>query len=243
MAIRLQKSIEGAVIPDQYKNVSFSINYLSSRRRLTCAAEQFNNPRVHYEDTGPEIIEAVVSTPSTESDPSSGKVDVLVAGVGTGGTVTGVSRALKAHNQECIVVGVDPVSILLLLFLIFSALSHPFQRGSILAVPESLNDLKRGMSYVVEGTGYDFIPQVLSRSCVDVWIKTDDDESFVGVKQLMRYEGLLVGGSSGSALCGALKWLRETVEGRRIAETEGANVVIIVPDGYVRVTVLGLSSY
>lgn len=62
--------------------------------------------------TGPEIIEAIVSTPSTPSRPSTEKVDVMVAGAGTGGTITGISRALKkTHNPDCIVVGIDPVRI------------------------------------------------------------------------------------------------------------------------------------
>ncbi len=69
-----------------------------------------NNPLAHELTTGPEIIEAVVSTPATSSKPSSGKVDVLVAGAGTGGTVTGISRAIKkTHNQDCVIIGVDPV--------------------------------------------------------------------------------------------------------------------------------------
>ena len=69
-----------------------------------------NNPLAHEHTTGPEIIEDVVATPSTSSRPSSGKVDVFVAGAGTGGTVTGVSRALKKeHNPECVVVAIDPV--------------------------------------------------------------------------------------------------------------------------------------
>jgi cystathionine beta-synthase len=69
-----------------------------------------NNPLAHEFTTGPEIIEDVTDTPSTPSRPSSGKVDVFVAGAGTGGTVTGISRALKKqHNPKCIVIGVDPV--------------------------------------------------------------------------------------------------------------------------------------
>ena len=71
---------------------------------------QINNPLAHEYTTGPEIIEAVVSTSSTSSKPSSEKVDVMVAGAGTGGTVTGISRAIKkTHNVDCIIVGVDPV--------------------------------------------------------------------------------------------------------------------------------------
>ena len=72
---------------------------------------QINNPLAHEYTTGPEIIEAVVSTPSTSDRLSSGKVDAFIAGAGTGGTVSGVSNALKkAHNPKCVVVGVDPVS-------------------------------------------------------------------------------------------------------------------------------------
>jgi cystathionine beta-synthase len=83
--------------------------------QLACAPSslcvQVNNPLVHEMSTGPEIIEAVVSTPSTPARPSSGKVDVVICGAGTGGTISGVSRAItKAHNKDCIIVGVDPVS-------------------------------------------------------------------------------------------------------------------------------------
>jgi cysteine synthase len=72
---------------------------------------QVNNPLAHELTTGPEIIDAVVSTPSTPTQPSSGKVDVFAAGAGTGGTITGVSRAIKkTHNPQCFVVGIDPAS-------------------------------------------------------------------------------------------------------------------------------------
>lgn len=95
----------------------------------------------------------------------------------------------------------------------------------------------------MEGIGYDFIPDVLSRdpADVDAWIKTGDDEAFAAVKQLMRHEGLLVGGSSGSSLSGTLRWLSETKEGRSIAQTPGANVVALLPDGYVFSLSLSLS--
>ncbi|RDB20835.1 Cystathionine beta-synthase [Hypsizygus marmoreus] len=194
VAQKLQKAIPNGIILDQYKNI--------------------NNPLAHEYTTGPEIIEAVVSTPSTSSKPSSGKVDVLVAGAGTGGTVTGISRAIKkTHNKDCIVVGVDP-------------------KGSILAYPSELNNADEGTQYVVEGIGYDFIPAVLSRdpADIDTWIKTSDDEAFAAVQVIMREEGLLVGGSSGSALSGALKWLASDA-GRKVAETEGTNVVVLLPDG------------
>ncbi|GLB41908.1 putative pyridoxal-phosphate dependent enzyme [Lyophyllum shimeji] len=194
VAQRLQREIPYGVILDQYRNV--------------------NNPLAHELTTGPEIIEAVVSTPSTSARPSSGKVDVIVAGAGTGGTITGLSRAMKkAHNNDCIVVAVDP-------------------KGSILAYPDELNKAEEGKPYIVEGIGYDFVPDVLSRdvSDIDHWVKTSDDEAFDAVKTIMRQEGLLVGGSSGSALSGALKWLRSEA-GQKFAETEGMNVVMLFADG------------
>ncbi|KAJ7155385.1 tryptophan synthase beta subunit-like PLP-dependent enzyme [Mycena crocata] len=192
VAKKLQRRIPGGIILDQYRNV--------------------NNPLIHEMSTGPEIIDAVVSTPSTAARPSSGKVDVVIAGAGTGGTITGISRAMKKnHNKECIIVGVDP-------------------KGSILAVPEALNTADNGAMYAVEGIGYDFVPDVLSRQDVDSWVKTGDDESFAAVGVLMRSEGLLVGGSSGSAVSGAEKWFK-TEAGQKVAQTEGMNVVVVLADG------------
>ncbi|KAH9935966.1 pyridoxal phosphate-dependent enzyme beta subunit [Epithele typhae] len=187
VAQRLCQEIPGGIILDQYRNV--------------------NNPLAHEYTTGPEIVEAVSSTPSSSSHPSSQKVDVLIAGAGTG------AQSPKKHNKDCIVIGIDP-------------------KGSILAYPDDLNATGSGDAYVVEGIGYDFIPDVLDRdpATVDVWLKTTDEESFAAVKRIMRLEGLLVGGSSGSALSGALRWLHSDA-GRGVAQTKGANVVVLLPDG------------
>ena len=68
---------------------------------------------------------------------------------------------------------------------------------------------------------------------IDSWVKTDDTDSFAAIKLLMRHEGMLVGGSSGSALAGALEWLRSE-NGREISQTPGKNVVIMLPDGCVQ---------
>lgn len=97
-------------------------------------------------------------------------------------------------------------------------------------MPESLNDAGRGEFYVVEGIGYDFVPDVLDRKDVDTWVKTNDADAFAAARLLMREEGLLVGGSSGSALAGALAWLKSP-EGQALAQSEGKNVVVLLPDG------------
>lgn len=96
------------------------------------------DPDAHYYTTAPEIIEDL-ATPSP-SRPSSGVCDLLVAGTGTGGTITGLARRLRESNPAVLVIGVDP-------------------RGSILARPESLNVLEEGESdmYKIEGIGYDFV--------------------------------------------------------------------------------------
>ncbi|THH05272.1 hypothetical protein EW145_g4927 [Phellinidium pouzarii] len=191
VARRLQREIPYAIILDQYENT--------------------NNPLAHELTTAPEIIEAVVNSSSTSSRLSSGRVDAFIAGAGTGGTVSGSSRALKKHNPDCVIVAVDP-------------------KGSILAVPESLNVDGSGESYIVEGIGYDFLPAVLNRADVDTWIKTNDLDAFAAARILMREEGLLVGGSSGSALAGALQWLKSS-EGEKLASSGGKNVVVVLPDG------------
>ncbi|KAI0047794.1 cystathionine beta-synthase [Auriscalpium vulgare] len=174
-----------------------------------------NNPLAHELTTGPEIIDAVIASSKTSSRPSSGKVDVFVGPAGTGGTLTGVAHALKkVHNPAAVVVAVDV-------------------KGSLLALPESLNTPYAGMTYLIEGVGYDETPATLTREpgWIDTWVKTGDDDAFPALTQLLRREGLLVGGSSGSSLAGALQWLRDTEEGRAVAGREGANVVVLLPDG------------
>jgi len=92
--------------------------------------------------------------------------------------------------------------------------------GSILARPENLN--KEISSNQVEGIGYDFVPKVLDHDIVDFWIKTDDSESFTMARRLIKEEGLFCGGSSGSALVGAIQAAKELKEGQRC--------VVLLPD-------------
>ena len=121
----------------------------------------------------------------------------------------------------------------MVLFLQLILLTHALpQVGSTLAVPASLNETGKGSSYVVEGIGHDFAPGVLARdpNLINTWVKTKDTDTFAAVQLLMRHEAMLVGGSSGAALAGALTWLNSE-SGREISQTPGKNVVIMLPDG------------
>jgi cystathionine beta-synthase len=143
------------------------------------------NPEAHYLTTGPEIWE--------DTD---GKVDVLVAGMGTCGTISGTGRYLKEQNPDIIVIGADP-------------------EGSILS-----GDSPR--SYKVEGIGEDYIPATFNRQVVDEFIRVSDQESFATARRLARQEGLLVGGSAGTAVAAALKYAQRL--------TEHKVIVVVLPD-------------
>lgn len=135
-----------------------------------------NNPLAHYYGTAEELWEAC-----------DGKLDVVVIGAGTGGTISGIAKRLKELNPNVYIVGVDPM-------------------GSILAGPCPEEHLK---PYMVEGIGYDFIPKVLDLALVDRWIKSNDADSFHMARRLIREEGLLVGGSSGTAMAAAIQVAKE----------------------------------
>lgn len=153
-----------------------------------------DNPLAHEFGTAEEIWQQ-----------TGGKITCIVAGAGTGGTITGLARGLRKHSKDIKVVSADP-------------------QGSVLALPEALNEEHRDEPYKVEGIGYDFIPEVLDREIVDKWYKTDDRESFQLARRLIAEEGLLVGGSSGSALSGALKAIKDLGLGK------GDVVVVVLPD-------------
>ncbi|CAG7832412.1 unnamed protein product [Allacma fusca] len=156
-----------------------------------------------YRNTGNPLAH-YDSTAEEIIDQCDGQVDMVVVGAGTGGSITGIGRKIKEKCKSCVVVGVDP-------------------DGSILAQPSSLNT-KSGF-YEVEGIGYDFIPTVLDRSVVDKWYKSNDKESLQMSRRLIREEGLLCGGSSGSALSCALTAVKEA------GLKEGQKCVVILPDG------------
>jgi len=124
---------------------------------------------------------------------------MVVIGAGTGGTITGIAKKLKEKIPHVIVVGADPI-------------------GSLLADPEH----DQVGTYKVEGIGYDFVPQVLDRSLVDKWVKTNDKDAFDIARKLIAEEGLLCGGSSGTAVWAALQAAKELKEGQRC--------VVVLPD-------------
>lgn len=143
------------------------------------------NPQAHYLTTGPEIWE------DTE-----GKIDVFVASMGTGGTISGTAKYLKEKNPSIVVIGADPA-------------------GSILS-----GDSPK--SYRVEGIGEDFIPATFNRQVINDMVRVSDVESFIAARRLAREEGLLVGGSSGTAVAAALKYALRLDPGKII--------VVLLPD-------------
>lgn len=152
-----------------------------------------SNPLAHYDGTAEEILKAC-----------DGKLDMVVLGAGTGGTITGIARKLKQACPQCKVIGVDPM-------------------GSIIAEPESLNKSDTTF-YYVEGIGYDFIPTVCDRQYIDRWYKSVDKESFLMSRKLIKDEGLLCGGSSGSAMYCAIQACKD------FGLTANQRCVVILPD-------------
>src|ERR671920_469895 len=132
---------------------------------------------------------------------TAGEIDAIVISVGTGGTVSGVGRYLKERNPDIVIVGADPVGS------IYSAASEDEVRG-----------------YLVEGVGEDFWPETFDRGIVDRWISVSDRDSFLMTRRLAQTEGILAGGSGGTALWAAVELAKE------ITDPE-AMIVTILPDG------------
>ncbi len=181
--------------PDNFRNVA---------RRLAAEngwflTDQFNNPanvRAHGETTAVEILEQ-----------TQGRVGAFVAGAGTGGTISGVGRRLKAALPKVLIVLADPV-------------------GSSLAEWVETGTLGPDGSYAVEGIGGSEAPANLHRDVIDAAERVSDDESFAMTKRLVREEGLLVGGSAGTNVVAAL----------RVAARGGLDgpVVTVLPDAWDR---------
>jgi cystathionine beta-synthase len=150
------------------------------------------NRETHVATTGPEIFEQ-----------TGGDFDVFMAGVGTGGTITGTSMFLKTKMPNLKTVGVDV-------------------EGSIVAQFARTGDLSGARSYVIEGIGEDFIPGNYDFKVIDDWVVVGDKESFLMTRALLKQEGIYTGGSGGAAIVGAIKYAKTLKEPKKI--------LVILPD-------------
>jgi cystathionine beta-synthase len=178
-------------------------SYYSVARQLvedtpnSILANQYHNPvnpLTHEQSTGPEIWRQ-----------TAGQIDVFVAGMGTGGTITGVGHFLKKMNPKIQIVGVDPV-------------------GSILYDYFYTGKMTEAESYKTEGIGEDFVPSNYDFNAIDDVVQVSDKDSMLMTRRLVREEGIFGGGSSGSAVAGALKYASERALG------PDKMVIVLLPD-------------
>lgn len=179
--------------PRSYYSVARKLARETPNAMLANQYHNLDNPKAHFDGTGPEIWRQMA-----------GKIDVFVAGMGTGGTLTGVGRYLKSQNPALKVVGVDPVG---------SLYYDYFKTGK----------LTEAYSYLLEGIGEDFLPSTMDLRVLDDVVRVSDRECFSMARDLVRKEGMFSGGSAGAAVAGALKWLRSH-------DRPGQRVLVLLPD-------------
>lgn len=173
--------------PESHISVAKKLNKEIENSHILDQYSNPSNPEAHYYGTAEEIIKDF-----------NNNLDMVVISVGTGGTITGISKRLKEEMPAIKIIGADP-------------------EGSILGGGEKVS------SYLVEGIGYDFIPDVLDNSLIDEYIKTKDEESFIMARRLIKEEGLLCGGSCGATMVAALKAASKLKNGQ--------NCLVILADG------------
>ena len=191
-----------AVPPDDPRSYYKVADRIVAETPNAILANQYHNPenpRSHYLTTGPEIWEQ-----------TAGQVTDVIIGMGTGGTITGVGRYLKEQNPKIRIVGVDPIG---------SILYEVHKLGRVPSDPHP-------KTYKTEGIGEDFLPTTLDLSVVDEVLQVGDKETMLTTRRLVREEGIFCGGSSGTAVAGALRYCRNLGPDRL--------VVVILPDSASR---------
>ncbi len=196
--------------PEHYVNLAKKIAEETPGAFLS---NQFDNPsnvEAHYRTTGPEIWKQ-----------TNGKLDYFVASIGTGGTIIGTGKYLKEKNPNIKVIGVDPVGSL------FAESFWEYKEHGEVSDKfyEKLKSASAISAYKVEGIGEDFLPTILDFDYIDDMIKVNDQESFLTARRLAKEEALVVGGSSGTAMFGALKFAKDLGD-----EGAGKTIVVFFPD-------------
>ena len=179
--------------PEHYQSIAEKLLKSTPNSFFANQFENKSNPQVHFETTGPEIWEQM-----------EGNIDAFVAGVGTGGTISGVGGFLKSKNPNIKVIIADPI-------------------GSVVADAVNTGEYKyEGGSWSVEGIGEDYIPANLNLDIIDEGIYVSDKEAFSMVDQLLQKEGILAGSSCGTLVDAAIKWCK--------AQEEPKTVVTLICD-------------
>ena len=165
--------------PESHIGIAKKLNKEISNSHILDQYNNENNTLAHYNFTATEIL-----------DDFNGDLSMLVAGVGTGGTITGIAKKLKEELPNIKIIGVDP-------------------HGSILGGGNEI------YPYKVEGIGYDFFPKVLKNELIDKYIKINDKDSFNMARKIIKEEGLLIGGSSGGAVWAAIQAAKSLKENEK----------------------------
>jgi cystathionine beta-synthase len=174
-------------------------SYYSTARRLVEETPGAFSPGQYWNIENPAAHERTTGPEIWEQ--TAGRITHLVASAGTGGTITGTGRYLKGRNAAIEVIGADP-------------------EGSVLS-----GDTAR--TYLTEGVGEDFFPGTFDREVVDRWVRVPDRDAFTMARRITREEGILAGGSAGTAVAAGLLLVRELVDQGRGSES---TVVVILPD-------------